>query len=162
MSISDRVAIMRAGRIEQVGTPEDIYARPVSTYVARFIGSPQMELLSGELHRTDGVAEYRVGDVAFPIPPHLADTLPSVPVDLGIRPEHITLGRGDGPATVRVVQPLGPMTYVSVGWTGGRLTARLPGMVRVSAGEAVSIALDSDQLLFFDRASGQRIETRQS
>ncbi len=72
MSISDRVAIMRAGRVEQVGTPEEVYARPVSTYVARFVGSPQMELLSGELLRTDGSARYHVGEVSFPVPPGVA------------------------------------------------------------------------------------------
>ena len=159
MSISDRVAVMRAGRVEQVGTPEEIYARPVSTYVARFIGSPQMELLSGELVRTGEQTRYRVGEVSFPVSPRVADALTETPVDVGIRPEHITLGGGDVPAIVRVVQPLGPMTYVSVGWADVHLTARLPGMVRLSPGQPVSIALDPDHLLFFDRASGRRIET---
>ncbi len=159
MSISDRVAIMRAGRVEQVGTPEEVYARPVSTYVARFVGSPQMELLSGELLRTGDSTRYQVGEVSFPVPPAVAGTLTDAPVDVGIRPEHITLGGRGVPATVRVVQPLGPMTYVSVSWTGGHLTARLPGMVHLSPGEQVSIALDPDRLLFFDRASGRRSET---
>jgi len=157
MSISDRVAVMRAGRVEQVGTPEEVYSWPLSTYVARFIGSPQMELLSGELLRTGDPDQYRVGEVSFPVPSRVTGTLTDAPVDVGIRPEHITLGGGGAPATVRVVQPLGPMTYVSVGWAGGHLTARLPGMVHFSPGEPVSIALDPDHLLFFDRASGRRI-----
>ena len=116
-------------------------------------------MLSGELVRTDGSASYHVGEVSFPVPPGVAATLTDAPVDMGIRPEHITLGAGGVPATVRVVQPLGPMTYVSVSWAGGHLTARLPGMVHLSPGEPVSIALDPDRLLFFDRASGRRSET---
>ena len=121
-----------------------------------------MELLSGEMLRTGDPARYQVGEVSFPVPPRVAGTMTDAPVDVGIRPEHITLGGGGVPATVRVVQPLGPMTYVSVGWAGGHLTARLPGMVHFSPGEPVSIALDPDHLLFFDRASGQRIETGRS
>jgi ABC-type sugar transport system ATPase subunit len=224
MSISDRVAIMRAGRVEQVGTPEQVYARPDSTYVARFIGSPQMELLAGAFERGPDGVRYRAGGLAFGVPEAIADRLSGIPVDLGIRPEHIGVGVGGaapggvgpaiggvgpaiggvgpaiggvgpaiggvgpaiggvGPAigagghpgagiggvpaavrpepsataTVRVVQPLGPMTYVSLTWDGGSLTARLPGMVHLAPGQPVSVALDPDHLLFFDRASGRRI-----
>ena len=65
MSISDRVAIMRLGRVEQVGSPEDVYARPASTYVARFVGSPQMDILQGAFETADGETRYRVGEAAF-------------------------------------------------------------------------------------------------
>ena len=142
MSISDRVAIMRLGRVEQVGSPEDVYARPASTYVARFVGSPQMDILQGAFETADGETRYRVGEVAF-----------SVPARRG-RP-----GRRAGPwtwasgrstsrsasrvrrSTVRVVQPLGPMTYVTVGWEGGSLTARLPGMTGHEAGQPALVSL---------------------
>jgi ABC-type sugar transport system ATPase subunit len=157
MSISDRVAIMRTGRVEQVGTPEEVYARPVSTYVARFVGSPQMDILSGAFEPTpDGVA-YRVGGAAFPLPAGLGAMASDRAVDLGIRPEHIHID-GDGvPAIIRVVLPLGPVTYVTVDWPGGSLTARLPGMTAHQAGRPTTVALDPRHVLLFDRESGVRI-----
>ena len=158
MSISDRIAIMRAGRIEQVGTPEEVYARPASTYVARFIGSPQMEILAGEPVSADGTDGYRVGTTTFPLPRAHAAALQAAPADLGIRPEHIALGTEGVPVTVRVVQPLGPMSHVTVGWDGGRLTARVPGMAHHRPGETVGLTLDPAHLLLFDRASGRRID----
>jgi multiple sugar transport system ATP-binding protein len=159
MSISDRVAIMRAGRVEQVGTPEDVYARPASTYVARFVGSPQMDILAGEVERVDQVAHYRVGEVAFAIPETVARSLPPGAVDLGIRPEHILVSAAPTgtPAIIRVVQPLGPMTYLTLAWAGGTLTARVPGMTRHVPGQEVRVELDPEHLLFFDRETGLRI-----
>ena len=158
MSISDRVAVMRAGRVEQVGTPDEVYARPDSTYVARFIGSPQVDLLSGDWVATaDGGAGYRVGSLTFPVPAGVATRLAGSPVDMAIRPEHVTLDLAAAGAVVRVVQPLGPMTTVTVAWEGGTLTARLPGMAHLPPSAAVGVGLDPDHLLFFDRTSGRRI-----
>ena len=158
MSISDRVAVMRAGRVEQVGTPEEVYARPVSTYVARFIGSPQMDLLSGDLVASaDGGAGFRVGSLTFPVPAGVAAGVAQGARDMAIRPEHVTLDPAGIGAVVRVVQPLGPMTTVTVVWDGGTLTARLPGMAHLAPGQPVGVGLDPDHLLFFDRTSGRRI-----
>jgi ABC-type sugar transport system ATPase subunit len=160
MSISDRVAIMRLGRVEQLGTPEDVYARPDSTYVARFVGSPQMDILQGAFEGADGETRYRVGGVAFTVPPRVAALAAGREVDLGIRPEHIRIGEAGTPLTVRIVQPLGPMTHVTLGWEEGSLTARLPGMTRHQAGEPALASLEPEHILLFDRASGRRIEGR--
>jgi len=154
MSISDRVAIMRLGRVEQVGTPEEVYARPRSTYVARFVGSPQMDILAGSFESVDGRTRYRVGAVSFPVPESVAAAAAGREVDVGIRSEHISLGDEGPSATVRVVQPLGPMTYVTVAWDGGLLTARLPGISRLEAGQTVSVGLAPEHLLLFERESG--------
>jgi len=78
-------------------------------------------------------------------------------VDMAIRPEHISLDPAGSGATVRVVQPLGPMTTVALAWEGGAVTARLPGMAHLSPGQPMGIGLDPDHLLFFDRTSGRRI-----
>jgi ABC-type sugar transport system ATPase subunit len=158
MSISDRVAIMRLGRVEQVGTPEEVYARPASTYVARFVGSPQMDILQGTFEHADGETRYRVGETAFVVPAALAARSEGRVVDLGIRPEHIRIGDAGAALTVRVVQPLGPMTYLTLGWEGGSLTARLPGMTDHEAGQPVLVSLAPEHLLLFDRESGRRIE----
>jgi ABC-type sugar transport system ATPase subunit len=166
LSISDRIAVMRQGRIEQVGTPSEVYARPASTYVARFIGSPPMDILRGEVVRADGATRYRVGTAAFPIPERTANGLASrstpgdSAIDLGIRAEHVLLTAVDAgvPAVVQVSQPLGPATVITAAWEGGTLTTRVPGIATLPAGEHVGLQLDPAGMLFFDRQSGQRIE----
>ena len=168
LSISDRIAIYRAGRIEQVGTPEDVYARPASRYVARFIGSPQMDILVGDLvgaaggaaaGAADGVAGgapgYRLGSAVFAVPPGL-DV--EGPVDMGIRPEHVHLGGEGVPARVRIVQPIGPATHVTVEWDGGTATARVGGIARLTPDDVIHVAFDPAGMVFFDRESGRRIE----
>jgi len=162
LSISDRIAIMREGHIEQVGTPEEVYSHPVSRYVARFIGSPQMDILEGSFERDgSGGLVYRVGEARFPVPESAvpAGALPAGAreVDMGIRPEHILVGAGGVAMTTHVIQPLGPMTYLTVGWEGGTLTSRVQGISHVRPGEAVRVTLSPEGLLFFDRETGRRI-----
>ncbi|HET7092149.1 MAG TPA: ATP-binding cassette domain-containing protein [Thermomicrobiales bacterium] len=165
MSISDRIAVMRAGRIEQLGTPEDIYARPATRYVARFIGSPPMDLLEGGLESVDGRPAYRAGAAIFPLPEAIAAALAVQPggadASLGVRAEHVRLtAPGEGvPAEARVVQPLGAETRVTAAWDGGELTARLPGIVHLQPGDRVGLALDPAGLSFFGRETGERLET---
>ncbi len=165
LSISDRIAVMRQGRIEQVGTPEEVYARPASTYVARFIGSPPMDILRGELMVANGSASYHVGAATFPLPDANATTLAALDpngncaIDLGIRAEHVLLRPVDEgvPATVQVSQPLGPATVITAAWDGGTLTTRVPGIATLPSGERVGLQLDPAGMLFFDRQTGQRI-----
>ena len=88
MSISDRIAVMNGGRIEQLGTPEEIYARPATRYVATFIGSPRIELAAGEIG-ADGAI--KVGATTIPLAAGGA-LAPGRPIDFGIRPEYVALG----------------------------------------------------------------------
>ena len=164
MSISDRIAVMRGGKVEQYGTPEEIYLRPVTRYVATFIGSPRMDLLDGEFARVDGAAVFRVGAAAFRLPEDVAaaaaDAAGGAALQLGIRPENIVIGDDGVAATVGIVQPIGPSTYVTVNWEGGSLTARIPGISAFRPGQTVHVTLDPAGLLFFDNASGLRLESR--
>ena len=157
MSISDRIAVMRQGVIEQVGTPEDIYARPATTYVATFIGSPQVEMLKA---RREG-DRLSVGAMPVPLgePASQALARHSGDVDVAIRPEHIRL-EGEGTAArVRLTQPIGPATLVTVDWEGGTLNARVPGLAMLAAGTEVRIAFKPADVMLFDRASGRRLAT---
>ncbi len=163
LSISDRIAVMREGRVEQYGTPEEVYSHPATTYVARFIGSPPMDILPGQMSSDDGRAVYRVGAAAFPLPERIVahmDRPSDGGIDLGVRAEHVQLvSPEDGvPTTVQVVQPLGPSTVVTADWEGGTLTARVPGIASHQPGEVIGLRLDPAGLLFFDRRSGQRLE----
>ncbi|MEI6688192.1 MAG: ABC transporter ATP-binding protein [Thermoleophilia bacterium] len=159
LSLSDRIAIMNGGKIEQIGTPEDVYSRPCSTYVARFIGSPQMDIMVGSIEDRGGRATYSVGSTSFEIPAGAAPSTHGA-VDLGVRSEHIRIGQGGTPLKVIVVQPLGSETYVTLGDADltFNLTARVPGMARYTPGDLLDVSFDPEGLLFFDRESGRRIE----
>ena len=162
MSISDRIAIMRSGKIEQFGSPEEVYSRPASVYVAQFIGSPRTDLLSGTIECSGGQHRFQVGGGAFALPGEIGQRLtgPNTgEVDLGIRAEHVIFSGEGTPATVTICQPIGPSTFVTAAWEGGTLTARLAGIVRYEVGDRVHIQLDPAGVLFFDRESGVRIET---
>jgi ABC-type sugar transport system ATPase subunit len=156
LSLSDRIAVMRFGRIEQYGTPEEVYSLPASKYVARFIGSPQLDIFEGEIESAEGQLNYRIGTERFPMPD--LTQLPDKPLDLGVRPEHILLGSVGTPAGVHLVQPIGPFTYVTVNWEGGSATARVSGVSRLRPGDKVNVSFDTTGMLFFDRQSDLRVE----
>jgi len=156
LSLSDRIAVMQSGRIEQFGTPEQVYSLPTSKYVARFIGSPQLDIFEGEIETANGQMNYRIGTVRFPMPS--ITQLPDKPIDLGVRPEHILLGSEGAPAVVHLVQPIGPFTYVTVTWEGSNATARVSGVSPLRPGDNVNVSFDTTGMLFFDRQSDLRIE----
>lgn len=160
MSISDRIAVMRLGKVEQYGTPEEVYATPVSKYVAQFVGSPRIDLLAGMVEQADERRWFRVGALAIPIDPEAVAAIGDrASIELGIRSEHVKLVAEGIPATVRIVQPIGPETHVIVGWDDmdETLTARVPGLMRLQPGETVHIALDPAHMLWFDPVTERRV-----
>jgi multiple sugar transport system ATP-binding protein len=158
MSISDRIAVMNKGRVEQVGTPEEIYASPTTRYVATFIGSPQIDLFRGQIEREGDEAFCRAGSVRLHLPSRVAaGAAHGVAVDVGIRAEYVSLVDHGIPARVRLVQPVGPSTHVTLDWEGGTLVARLNGFARVEPGVQAQFALDVEHLLLFDCEHGHRI-----
>jgi ABC-type sugar transport system ATPase subunit len=156
LSLSDYVAVMQVGQVEQYGTPEEVYQRPATKYVARFIGSPQIDIFEGEFETVDNQVTYRVGKGLFPV--NTANALPSMPVDLGVRPEFVLLGNQGTPAVVRLVQPIGPFTYVTVDWDGGTATARVSGVSPLRAHDPICMSFNPNGMLFFDRKSTNRID----
>jgi multiple sugar transport system ATP-binding protein len=143
MTMAHRVAVLRRGVLQQLGPPQALYASPVNLFVAEFIGSPAMNLLSGVYDVGDGRAAIVVGDgVRLPVDEARAAALGSVGRDVivGIRPEHLLLGSGDthGPqirGQVRLVEPLGAETIVHV-------SVDAPAVVREEVRE---VAADVDQ-----------------
>jgi len=132
MSMADRVILMRDGRVEQAAAPEDLYARPASTFAARFIGTPPMNIL--------------------PVAPNAdrSDLL------FGIRPEHVILGDSGIPARVQSAEFLGADTIVSCAYNGQTLAARVSGKAAFPTGAAVGVHWHPENLHFFDAASGLR------
>jgi ABC-type sugar transport system ATPase subunit len=163
MTLADRIVVLRAGRIEQVGTPLDLYNRPANRFVAGFIGAPRMNFLDATLAAGEegglalplggkgGVIGYAAGAVA---------ARPGEAVTLGIRPQHIGVGAAeDGvPAVVRLVEALGSETIVHTDLADGRpLLAVLPGQHRLVPGETVGLRLDREKTHLFG-ADGGRLQ----
>ena len=113
MTLADRIVIMNEGRIEQIGTPMDLFMNPANTFVAGFIGSPPMNLLDAEVVSDGGALKARLGDGAnFPLPE--ASGLANAqgrPITVGIRPEDVGIERQNGsdgtPCILDLVEPLG-------------------------------------------------------
>jgi multiple sugar transport system ATP-binding protein len=163
MTLADRIVLMRDGRIEQCGSPDELYNRPATTYVASFIGAPQMNLLPGELRVAGGAAVLGLPDGAVWPLPHVppGSAAGSRAVTLGLRPEALGADDGQGgpvlEAPVEVVEPLGSDTLVLVSVAGHELIARLPPNVPVAVGERIRLQPDLARLHLFDRASGRSL-----
>ncbi len=145
MTLGDRIAVMSAGHLQQVDTPMGLYERPANLFVAGFIGSPPMNLISGMVEVGQGGRVFRSanGDVALP----LADSsgIPSgTAVTLGLRPEALALEGADAPIQGRVdlVEPLGSETLVHVDVGQATLVARFAGDVPPKAGDAAGLEPD--------------------
>ena len=159
MTLADRIVVMRGGVIEQVGTPEEVYNHPATTFVAGFIGSPMMNFVRCRVDRSESSAAIVLTDGSrLPIhPARLAALRDGDVVTAGIRPEHFSLARDGEPcfaARADVVEPLGSDTLVFTRIGDSDVVARLPPTPRIEAGELLSLAVDARAIHFFDAASG--------
>ncbi|PYO86801.1 MAG: hypothetical protein DMD66_12555 [Gemmatimonadetes bacterium] len=151
MTMGQRIAVLHEGRVRQVGTPEEIYQRPADVHVARFVGTPGMNVLQG---RGSGTGDARVIEAgSLTIPVELSTYEGELRV--GIRPEYVGLcavDKGAGNADVLVVEPLGSETLVHLNVGGQPLVARLPGFADVRVGTRVGVMVDRRRLYLFDAA----------
>jgi multiple sugar transport system ATP-binding protein len=159
MTMGDRVAILRHGVLEQLGTPLELYDAPVNAFVASFIGSPAMNLVEATVADGSGARFARFGGARLPIPRDRLGSFPGGRVRLGLRPED--LGRdGDGLIELPVArtESLGSETIVYLDAGDERpLTARVDRRAGLVAGEPARIRVDLDRLYFFDVESGEAI-----
>jgi len=155
LSLSDRIAVLRQGQLEQYGTPEEVYSKPATRYVARFIGTPQMDFFVGEFISRDGL-RYQMGAASIPFSNSIK--VPNTPVDVGVRAEFVTLGSTGFDAMIRLVQPVGPFTYVTVDWQGGSVTARVNGVSHMKPKQTIKVEINPEGLLFFDRNTEKRMD----
>ena len=162
MTMATRIVVLNGGRMEQYGTPEEVYDRPESVFVAGFLGSPAMNLLDARVVAIGGVVAVTADGVAGDLWP---GTTPDLEVVLGIRPEHLEIVEGEPPAgslafagRVEVVENLGNEQVVGCSVGGGRMQARFARSVRVVEGDEIVLAAAADRVHLFDRASGRRLE----
>ena len=168
MTLADRVVIMRAGKVEQIGTPDDIFHNPANTFVARFIGSPPMNMFDGVVaDAADGKVLRVDSDWQLPVPSYLATRVETGhEVVIGLRADDITpRGHGVPPregavfeSTVNIVEPLGSETLLFVNFGPSETIAKMVRPRRVHEGETLSFDVNLEELKLFDRSSGQAIE----
>ena len=150
MTLGSRIAVMKGGVVQQLGTPDDIYNRPANTYVATFIGSPTMNLLRGAA--TGG--QFGIQGAAL----NLAAPASANEVLLGVRPEHLVM-QDSAPwrGKVSVVEPTGPDTYVVVDTAAGSVTLRTDAQTSVQPGDSVGLAVEPANAHWFDASSENRL-----
>ena len=153
MTMADTIVVLRAGRIEQVGAPLELYRDPVNRFVAGFIGSPSMNFLDGTV-RGGAVDVPALGQSLAPpvaLPPEGAA------VTLGLRPEHLEVG-GGGALVVDLAEALGGVSYAHLpAPTGERIVVEERGDARSREGDRVGLAIDPGRVLAFDAATGARL-----
>lgn len=159
MTLGDRIAIMKAGDLQQVDTPHQVYNYPANLFVATFIGSPQMNLLSGTLtHDGDAVVVTGKG-FRFVLPKKASYREGSVIV--GIRPEHLSLAGENAQnvltSTVEVTEPMGFETYVYLKGETAPIIARMTEEQAPQVGETLTLTADPEKVHLFDPATENRL-----
>lgn len=166
MTLSHRIAVLRAGRLEQLGSPREIYERPASTFVASFFGAPPMNLLSG---RWDGERRLRAGTLQWTPPSDGRLPAAGAAVTVGFRPEHVRLVSGAVPAPppggslasadlpVTSLETLGAETHVSLACGDHVVRARAGGFLNVAPGDVLRVEVPWDALRLFAEDSGHAL-----
>jgi multiple sugar transport system ATP-binding protein len=158
MTLGDRIALLQQGRLVQVGTPDDLYERPETPFVASFVGSPPMNLLPATWREQQGQVLVTCHRSAFPVSAEIAERLRRLgthQILLGIRPEHVQFSAAPAaqaiPGVVSTVEPLGRETLFHVQAEGFTLLVLSPERL-YAPGEHVEVCLDSKRLHVFRQA----------
>jgi multiple sugar transport system ATP-binding protein len=155
MTMGHRIVVMRSGVVQQVGKPQQVYDHPVNTFVAAFLGSPRINLHTGNLHASGDALAFVSGDTRIPLPYALAAQARSLAagneVALGVRPEDISVLVGDASVpgdrvrlsgVAALVEPVGSDLYVNAATGELTWTARTDPRLPIERGAPVTLALD--------------------
>ncbi|MDZ8079780.1 MAG: ABC transporter ATP-binding protein [Nostoc sp. DcaGUA01] len=167
MTLADKIVVLNSGRIQQIGDPQSIYARPANQMVATFLGSPPMNILPA-IYQND---RFDVSGQLFPIPEVVQERLQlrqGQGLNLGIRPEHLKIKTDSELSTdnlallqveVKVVEPLGRETLIRAGLPGSTtvLNIQTSQDARSRPGDRLSLKLDLNELFVFDPKTGDKI-----
>jgi len=159
MSMADKIAVMNHGVVEQIGAPQEIYDRPATMFVADFIGSPPMNLLSfeGSLRQGERKVSYFGASVDVP---EIHEDAEAAALALGVRPEHVEISDG-GPLRGRVfaVEYLGTNQIVTVDTGRAKVKARLPSTTTAKVGENVGVGFEPSKLVVFNASTGRATQS---
>ncbi|MBW7968542.1 sn-glycerol-3-phosphate ABC transporter ATP-binding protein UgpC [Bradyrhizobium sp. BR 10289] len=166
MTLADRVVVMNKGRIEQIGTPNELYHKPATRFVAGFIGSPAMNFIPCRLEEVGGTLQIRLTDrIAFPLPPARAARYNGLPrtdrLLLGIRPEHLTEAHAHLAPGVEtfdtvldVTEPMGMETLVYFGLDGTPVCGRVDPNAGAADGAPMRLAMDLNNMHLLNEETG--------
>jgi multiple sugar transport system ATP-binding protein len=155
MTLADRIVVMNEGQIEQIGTPEELYARPVNTFVAGFIGSPTMNVIPATVSGRGANGAMVIDVAGIRLERQIPDATEGTPLTAGIRPEDVLTGdfAVSAPSLegrVRVVERLGANSFAYLVLANGQeLTVEIKGMTQVKTGELMSISLPPEHIHVF-------------
>jgi ABC-type sugar transport system ATPase subunit len=160
MALSDRIAVMNQGRLQQYGAPGELYEAPANLFVAGFIGSPPMNLLAGELHTEGGDAQFRGEGIVLDLGRMTGASHSKRCVHLGIRPEEIELtppAGGTIAGCVEAVEYLGSELVVKARAGTVAISVLVPPTVTLRLGEPIGLGLEAHRVRLFDSETGMLI-----
>lgn len=158
MTMADRIALLNDGRVEQVGTPTELYDRPRSTFVAGFLGAPPMNLFPAVVTERAGLLYVMADGVNVELAIGAADFGDTIDVVAGIRPEHLRLAPDGGiRGQVTVVENLGSEELIHFGSGDHPLCLRAPRPAGVLTGDSIALCVDPAHIHLFEPASGRRL-----
>ena len=170
MTLATRMAVMRGGVIQQIGTPAEVYARPDNLFVATFLGSPAMNLLNGRLQRNGDSVRFRTAQLDLDVSAYRFERPPAedLPCVLGVRAEDVRIdGRLNGAnghdthdtqrGAVTLVEPMGNHRVIWLDYHGVQIASIDQDKTPVASGDAFGFSFDGAHISLFDEASGARL-----
>ncbi|OHV76958.1 ABC transporter ATP-binding protein [Rhizobium sp. LCM 4573] len=156
MTLADRVVVLNQGRVEQQGTPIELYRKPANLFVAAFIGSPAMNILDGTVEADGGEPAARLGDGTAVRISTDRKVKPGQRIKIGLRPEHLNPGAGGAALAGQtlLVEPTGAQTHVVFDLAGQAVTAVVDGEYPARYGARFQASIAAEQVHVFDRESG--------
>jgi len=170
MTLGDRIVIMKDGEVQQIGTPQEVFNKPVNTFVAGFIGMPQMNMFDGRLVKKDGKYAVQVGDATIVVSEDKQERLKAhnaseQEVLVGVRPEHITLETTPGATLtgeVEVSEMMGSSVHLHLNTLGRDVIVIVPTLDlkdnSLGIGSKIEFTFAPNAVHIFDPASGKNLE----
>jgi multiple sugar transport system ATP-binding protein len=157
MTMGSRIMVMNEGRLQQVGTPQELYDRPVNRFVAGFIGSPAMNFATVEVAGTGDGVTLQGANISGPVPPQFREAIgaPGRQLVIGFRPENLELGAVSGAtatvnAKAEVVEYLGNEELIHASGAGRDIVALIDSSYRVRPGDMLELRIPLDRIQLFD------------
>ena len=167
MTIADKIAILNDGKLQQHGTPDEVFNEPANLFVAQFVGSPNMNTYTATLTAKSGTYRIETDDVTFEIPRELVDTdIEREGVIVGFRPQdlyqtrHRTTEGPDIETDVRMVEPLGTEAIVHAETASDDITTKLRDFHDISSGQELTLTIAPEHVYLFDASSGELLKGR--
>ncbi|MEE9320468.1 MAG: sn-glycerol-3-phosphate ABC transporter ATP-binding protein UgpC [Granulosicoccus sp.] len=158
MTLADRIVVLSAGYIEQVGSPLDLYTDPANLFVAQFIGSPAMNIIPATVAQTGAVSQVKISEgKGIQVPIATNDSLSGAAVKFGVRPEDLQIAKTDNhlfEGTISFVESLGEVTllHLEVAGSNDLIVVKVPGITDFAKGNRVRVTADASKLHLFDDA----------